>query len=450
MRIAMLSPIAWRTPPRHYGPWESVVSLLTEGLVSRGYDVTLFATGDSKTRGKLQAICKRGYEEDRSIIPKVWECLHISKLFEHAEDFDIIHNNFDFLPLTYTGLINTPVITTIHGFSSPGIIPVYKKYNHTNFYVSISNADRSQELDYIKTIYHGIDLKQFEFQPAPEDYLLFFGRIHHDKGAREALEIARACNKRLILAGIIQDKAYFHQYIEPHLDNTHAVYVGSVGPDQRNQLLGKAYALLHPINFNEPFGLSVVESMACGTPVIAFNKGSMPELIENGKNGFLVETVDEAIAAAAHIEDIDRACCRRRVEQHFTVDRMVEGYIQIYEKVLEETQRESHRPWGYYKILADDKIYKSKEIVVFPNKRLSLQRHRQRFEHWYILGGQAQVTVGDKTVILEPGQSVDIPKGALHRIANLNSENVRFIEVQTGDYFGEDDIERFDDDFGRV
>ena len=335
MRIAMLSPIAWRTPPRHYGPWESVVSLLTEGLVSQGYDVILFATVDSETSGKLHAVCPRGYEEDRSIMPKVWECLHISEVFEHAEDFDIIHNNFDFLPLTYTGLITTPVVTTIHGFSSPGILPVYKKYNRKVFYVSISDADRSPELEYIKTIHHGIDIKQFDFQPDPDDYLLFFGRIHHDKGAREAFEIARACNKKLILAGIIQDEAYYHQYVEPHLDNDNAVYVGSAGPVQRNQLLGKACALLHPINFNEPFGLSVIESMACGTPVIAFDRGSMPELIENGKSGFLVNNVDEAIETVARIKEIDRAYCRRHVERHFTVDRMIDEYIKVYEMILD-------------------------------------------------------------------------------------------------------------------
>jgi len=343
MRIAMLSPIAWRTPPRHYGPWESVVSLLTEGLVSRGYDVTLFATGDSETSGKLHAICGRGYEEDHSIVSKVWECLHISELFDHAEEFDIIHNNFDFLPLTYAGLVATPVVTTIHGFSSPGILPVYEKYNGKVFYVSISNADRSPSLDYIKTIHHGIDLNQFDFQPDPDNYLLFFGRIHHDKGAKEALEIARACSKKLILAGIIQDNNYYHQHIEPHLANNSVVYAGSVGPIERSQLLGKATALLHPISFNEPFGLSVIESMACGTPVIAFNRGSMPELIEDGKNGFLVNTVNEAIEAVAHIRDIKRACCRRRVESCFTVNHMVEKYIEVYETILEMMEENQHR-----------------------------------------------------------------------------------------------------------
>ncbi|MCF8069249.1 MAG: glycosyltransferase family 4 protein [Desulfobacterales bacterium] len=335
MHIAMLSPIAWRTPPVHYGPWENVTSLITEGLVASGHQVTLFATADSQTSGTLHAVCPRGYEEDRSLIPKVWECLHISELFENADDYDIIHNHFDFLPLTYTGLTTAPVVTTIHGFSSPGILPVYKKYNGKVFYVSISNADRSPALDYIKTIHHGIDIRQFDFQPEAGDTLLFFGRIHHDKGAREALDIARACNKKLILAGIIQDQAYYDRYIVPHIDNGKVVYVGSVGPDERNRLLGSTCALLHPIQFDEPFGLSIIEAMACGTPVIAFNRGSMPELIENGKNGFLVNNVDEAIENVARIKEIDRAACRHHVEQNFTVDRMVKKYIHVYELILQ-------------------------------------------------------------------------------------------------------------------
>jgi glycosyltransferase involved in cell wall biosynthesis len=335
MHIAMLSPIAWRTPPRHYGPWENVASLLTEGLVARGHDVTLFATADSQTSGTLHAICPQGYEEDRSLIPKVWECLHISELFEYADVYDIIHNHFDYLPLTYTGLTTTPVVTTIHGFSSPGILPVYKKYNNNVFYVSISGADRSSDLDYIKTIHHGIDIKQFDFQPDPDDYLFFFGRIHNDKGARQAIEIAGTCNKKLILAGIIQDQAYYDQYVAPHLDNDKVIYVGSVGPVERNQLLGKARALLHPIQFDEPFGLTVIESMACGTPVIAFDRGSMPELIENGKSGFLANNVEEAIETVVRIKEIDRTYCRSHVERHFTVDRMIDEYLQVYEMILD-------------------------------------------------------------------------------------------------------------------
>ena len=450
MRIGMLSPIAWRTPPRHYGPWESVASLLTEGLVARGHDVTLFATADSQTRGRLHAVCARGYEEDPDIIPKVWEGLHIAELFEHADEFDILHNNFDFLPLTYSGLINTPVITTIHGFSSPGILPVYRKYNKKVFYVSISDADRSPELDYIKTIHHGLEINQFDFQPEPDDYLLFFGRIHSDKGAKEAIDIAKASNKRLIMAGIIQDEIYFKQNIEPFIDNDRVMYVGSADPIKRNNLLGKACGLLHPINFNEPFGLSVIESMACGTPVIAINRGSMPELIQDGINGFLVSGIDEAIKAVGRIQEIDRSCCRKTVEDNFTVDRMVEKYIAVYEQVLEKTKREDHRPWGFYQVLADEDTFKSKRIVVYPQKRLSLQRHQRRAEHWYILEGHAEVTLDDKILELGPGESVNIPKGSRHRIKNTGSEDVVFIEVQTGDYFGEDDIERLEDDFGRA
>jgi glycosyltransferase involved in cell wall biosynthesis len=336
MHIAMLAPIAWRTPPRHYGPWEYVTSLLTEELVACGHDVTLFATADSQTSATLHGVCPQGYEENRALIPKVWECLHISELFEHAVEFDIIHNHFDYLPLTYSGLTSTPLVTTIHGFSSPGILPVYKKYNGRVFYVSISDSDRSPELDYIKTIHHGIDITQFDFQPFADDTLLFFGRIHPDKGTREALEIARAGNKKLILAGIIQDQAYYDEFVAPHIDDHKVVYFGSVGPDQRSRLLGSACALLHPIGFNEPFGLSVIESMACGTPVIAFNRGSMPELIQNGKSGFLVNTVAEAVEAVARIDEIDRVWCRRHVEKHFTVEHMTREYLQVYEMILED------------------------------------------------------------------------------------------------------------------
>ncbi|MGI6308015.1 MAG: glycosyltransferase family 4 protein [Dethiobacteria bacterium] len=341
MRIAMLGPIAWRTPPRHYGPWERVTSLLTEGLVESGVDVTLFATADSLTKGKLRAVCPRGYEEDRSLDPKVWECLHIAEIFESAVDFDLIHNNFDFLPLSYSGLVNTPVVTTIHGFSSPRILPVYRKYNERTFYVSISDADRSPELNYIATVYHGIDLENFTFRPEPGEYLLFFGRIHHDKGAREAIEIARRTNMKLILAGIIQDNTYYEQEVKPFLDGKKITYIGSVGPEERNKILGEAYALLHPINFNEPFGLSVVESMACGTPVIAFPRGSMPEIIEDGVNGLLVSDLDEASSAVKKINLLDRQQCRQIVEKRFSKERMVQDYLNVYRRILELSDKSS-------------------------------------------------------------------------------------------------------------
>ncbi len=334
MKIAMLSPIAWRTPPQHYGPWESVVSILAEGLVRRGVAVTLFATADSLTRAELRSVCQSGYEEDKSINPKVWECLHIAEVFEHAQDFDLIHNHFDFLPLSYSSLVKTPVLTTIHGFSSPEILPVYEKYNNKTSYVSISDADRSERLSYVRTIHHGIELDQFDFNPHPNDNLLFFGRIHPDKGTREAIEIARRSGRRLIIAGIIQDSDYFAAEVKPHLDDNQVQYIGSVGPTERNRILGQAYVLLHPIHFEEPFGLSVVESMACGTPVIAFDRGSMPELIRSGINGFRVPDVEGAVAALTQVESLDREACRRTVVERFSAEHMADEYLSVYREIL--------------------------------------------------------------------------------------------------------------------
>lgn len=343
MKIAILAPIAWRTPPRHYGPWESVASNVTEELVARGHDVTLYATGDSITSARLRSVCPHGYEENPEMIPKVWEALHISALFEEADQYDIIHNHFDYLPLTYTGMTETPVISTIHGFSSENILPVYQKYDALVHYISISNADRSPDLQYVSTVYHGINIDQFKFQADSGKYLLFFGRIHRDKGPREAIQIARKSGKRLIMAGIIQNKAYYKAHIEPALEPDHIEYVGSVGPERRNELLGNAQGLLHPIQFDEPFGLSVVESMACGTPVIAFNRGSMSELIIDKHNGYLVDSIDEAVCAVRNLRKIHRSNCREHVEKYFTVPHMVDNYLKVYNAVLKGEALASHQ-----------------------------------------------------------------------------------------------------------
>jgi len=333
MRVALLSPIAWRTPPRHYGPWERIVSLLAEGLAKEGIDLTLFATGDSISPGKLDYVCSLPYEEDKNIDPKVWEALHIAHLFEQAPKFDIIHNHYDFLPLTYSRLVKTPVLTTIHGFSSSRILPVYRMYNKDNYYVSISNADRAPDLQYLATVYHGIDMKEFSFNRQAGNYLLYFGRIHPDKGTGESIEISRRFGLKLYIAGIIQDKDYYNKQVAPFVDNKKVFYLGSVGPEQRNHLLGGALALLHPIHFKEPFGLSIIEAMACGTPVIAFNKGSMPEVIKNGKTGFLVRNVDEACEKLQDIRELDRESCRIWVEERFSQERMVNDYIALYKKI---------------------------------------------------------------------------------------------------------------------
>src|SRR5258706_11310863 len=334
MKIALLSPVAWRTPPRQYGPWEQVVSTLAEGLSAKGIDFTLFATGDSLTSGKLDYCIDRPYAEDETADVKVNECLHISYLMEKAADFDLIHNHYDFLTITYSRLIPTPLLTTIHGFSSPLIVPVFKKYNRDGYYVSISNSDRNPSLDYIATIYNGIDTDQFSFCADPKDYLLFFGRIHPEKGTWDAIQVAKRCGKKIIIAGFIQDKNYYETMVKPFVNNEDVIYAGNCDPRQRNELLGNALALLHLIHFDEPFGLSVAEAMCCGTPVIAFNRGSMPELIQDKKTGFLVNNMDEATDAAEKLFSISRIACRQWACSSFSSEKMTADYIKVYEQIL--------------------------------------------------------------------------------------------------------------------
>jgi len=334
LRIAVLSPIAWRTPPRHYGPWELFASLLTEGLVELGHHVTLFATGDSLTTATLRSTSASGWSEDGNIDPKVAECIHIANVFEQAADFDIIHNGFDFLPLTYSSLVNTPVVTTIHGFSSPKILSVYERYDATTTYVAISDSDRHPALHYGATIHHGIDVDAFALHPSPGEHLLFFGRIHPDKGTAQAIEVARRVGRRLVIAGIIQDENYFRNEVAPHVDGDRVSYVGPIDAADRSDILGSAYALLHLIDFDEPFGFSVVEAMACGTPVIAFDRGSMAELITHGHSGFLVSDVHAATQTMNRAGTVDRAQIRASTVKRFHRSAMVAQYCALYHDVL--------------------------------------------------------------------------------------------------------------------
>ena len=337
LRVAVLAPVSWRVPPRHYGPWEQFASLLTEGLVAKGIDpanTTLFASADSVTSGRVGSVVARGYSEDPEVEPKVAECLHIAHAFERAGEFDLIHNSFDFLPLTYSELVDTPVLTTIHGFSSERILPVYRRYNASGAYVAISDADRHPSLDYVATIHHGIDTDAFSLQASPGGYLLFFGRIHPDKGTAEAIDVAAAAGIPLVIAGIVQDQGYFDERVAPRVDGEQVTFVGPVGVAERSELLGGAHALLHLIGFDEPFGYSVVEGMACGTPVIAFRRGSMEELIEDGMTGYLVDDVDGAVTAVGRAERLDRAAIRARAVARFGVARMVDDYLVAYAAVV--------------------------------------------------------------------------------------------------------------------
>jgi glycosyltransferase involved in cell wall biosynthesis len=340
-RVAILSPVAWRTPPRQYGAWETVASNITEGLVARGWDVTLFATGDSVTQAHLHAVIEKGYEEDRLLDPKVAEYLHISEVFEHAAEFDLIHSHYDFMALTYSRLVKTPVLTTIHGFSSPGIMPVYQKYCD-GYYVSISDSDRAPGLNYLATVYNGIDLSLYPLRESGGDDLIFLGRIHPDKGVHLAIDVARLSGRRLIIAGIVQDEAYYRERIEPLVDGQKVRYIGPVGVAEKNELFAGAYALLHLNTIPERFGLVLAEANAAGVPVIAMDLGSCREVIEDGRTGFLVNSVEEAVRALERIPEIDGSACRRRVTQRFSIETMVQAYERVYSTIFDlEAKRQS-------------------------------------------------------------------------------------------------------------
>jgi glycosyltransferase involved in cell wall biosynthesis len=340
MRVAMLAPVAWRTPPEHYGPWERVTSLLTEGLVARAVDVTLFATADSVTGATLDAVVPHGYAEDPDMDGRVWEALHVAHVLERSRDFDLVHNQLDWLPLAFGRSWSAPLVTTVHGFSGAGILPAYRATDTA--LVSISDADRHPALDYIATIHHGVDSAELPFAGSPGDALVVFGRIHPDKGTADAIEIARRAGRRLVICGPVQDAAYFAERVEPLIDGDRVTYSGSVGPDERARVLGSSAALLHPIHFDEPFGLSVVEAMICGTPVVAYRRGSMSEVVDEGVTGVTVDGLDAAVTAVEQVTALDRAVVRETAIRRFGVDRMVDEYLEVYRRVLAGGSQ--HRP----------------------------------------------------------------------------------------------------------
>lgn len=337
MRIAMISPLEMRVPPIAYGGTELVVSLLTEELVKRGHDVTLFASGDAVTNAKLVSICPnflRGSDRDAGILTM----LNVVTCLEQADKFDIIHNHTCFEGLATAGLIKTPMITTLHGDLKGDWLELFNHYK--GWYNTISRSAKSLLPDkerFAGVIYNSIDVSSYPFNDSSrEPTLLFLSRISYEKGPHLAIEAAKRSHRNLIIAGNVHpvDEEYFRTMVMPGVDGEQIKYVGEADYRRKRELLAQAYCLLAPITWPEPFGLFFVEAMACGTPVVVFDKGSAPEVVSHGETGFVVNTMNEMVDAIDNVHQIDRKRCRKHVEERFDVPRMVDDYLAAYKRVL--------------------------------------------------------------------------------------------------------------------
>jgi len=335
LRVAILAPISWPAPPPGYGPWEQVASDIARGMVARGLDVTLFATGNSRSPGKLASVIPVGLNEDPALNGEVSVELHIASLFARAREFDLIHNNLDWKPLLYALATDAPpLLTTVHGFSSPPILGAYYAGAARSFYCSISDADRDPGLAYLATTYNGVDPNAWTFREHPGDYLLFFARFHPEKGAHLAIEVARRAGVRLKMAGIPHDEAYFREQVAPYIDGDAVQYLGHVQGAARDELVGGALALVHLTTRPERFGLTLIEAMACGTPVLGARMGSIPEIVVDGVTGYLCDDVAQAVARVPDLATLSRRACRAHVEATFSLERMTERYLAAYAEAL--------------------------------------------------------------------------------------------------------------------
>ncbi|MDQ9169684.1 glycosyltransferase family 4 protein [Oxalobacteraceae bacterium R-40] len=338
MKIAQVAPVHERVPPRKYGGTERVISYLTEELINQGHEVTLFATGDSITKGKLVSAVGRSQRFDMS--KQEWlmyQCMMLDQIAELAGNFDVIHFHTDYLHFPLLRNLPVPHVTTLHGrLDLPELAALYRHFDQVPL-VSISNTQRIPLpwVNWLETIHHGLPADLYRFNSSPEDYFMFIGRISPEKRLDRAIEIALRCNTPLRIAAKVDkvDEGYFNETIKPLLGHPLIDFIGEIDEQEKNRLLGNARALLFPIDWPEPFGMVMIESFACGTPVIAYRHGSVPEIMEQGVTGFIVENQDEAIQAAQRIHEVDRAQCRKVFEERFTVKRMAQKYLSVYQRV---------------------------------------------------------------------------------------------------------------------
>lgn len=341
MRIAQIAPIIERVPPKTYGGTERVVHALTEELVARGHEVTLFASGDSLTSAKLISVYPRSLREARLkdiYGTNVWTLRNIGLAFQMQDQFDILHDHTGFIALPAANIARRPVVMTMHGPLTTELRPMYRALRGP-FLVSISNSQTAPapDLHWAGNVYNGLPLEKYPFSAEHDGYLLFVGRISMEKGVHLAIQVAQELDLPLIIAAKLDkvDKPYFKEYVEEHLSER-IKWIGEVTEEERNTLMSRAMAFLHPVTWREPFGLTLIESMACGCPVVALDRGSIPEIIADGRTGFVAHTIEEMFDAVARIDTIDRAECRRHALQNFSAHKMADGYEEIYQNILSE------------------------------------------------------------------------------------------------------------------
>jgi glycosyltransferase involved in cell wall biosynthesis len=341
MRIAQVAPLFESVPPRGYGGTERVVSHLTEELVRRGHEVTLFASGDSQTRARLVPVVERAMRAERETRESlaVESSRELGLVFGRAAEFDVIHCHVDHLAFPFAGLTPTPVVHTIHGrLDLPFLVPLFRQFRGGHF-VSISMAQRTPlaglGVGWAATVYHGVPTEHYAFSPVDRGYLAFLGRLSPEKQPDLAIEIARRAGLPLKIAAKIDpiDREYFERTVAPLLDDPLVEFVGEIGEADKSAFLGGARALLFPIDWPEPFGLVMIEAMACGTPVIARPCGSVPEVVVDGRTGFLASTLIDMVEGVKRLHEIDRAECRREVESRFSVERMTQDYETVYRRL---------------------------------------------------------------------------------------------------------------------
>jgi glycosyltransferase involved in cell wall biosynthesis len=337
MKVAQVAPLMESVPPESYGGTERVVSYLTEELVAMGHDVTLFASGDSQTRARLVPVVPHSLRPD----PQhpdwlMWHTVLLDRVFEQAPEFDVVHFHVDFLHYPLVRRCPTPCLTTLHGrLDKPADMAPLHRHFREQALVSISHDQRKplgRECRWLATVHHGLPDNLYSFHPEPGDYLAFIGRVAPEKRVDRAIEVARASGIKLVIAAKVDrvDEPYFKREIEPLLNDPLVEFIGEIDQSRKNDFIGNARALVFPIDWPEPFGLVMIEALATGTPVIAWRRGSVPEVIEHGRTGFIVQDMPQAVEAARGIGEIDRAVCRREFERRFTVRRMAEQYVELY------------------------------------------------------------------------------------------------------------------------